>query len=161
VSIDWQLGSFIDRYGPRIVSVTSFASLVPIFIMFPLVSDESLRSRVLFVSLLIAAGFSFSAIMLPVMVEISEPIERKEKESPGIFGAKGANAQAYALHAMAWASGQLLGPIVAGALVQTVGWRSMNVVLAVVSGLTSLMLACTSEKIRVMVGRKAPESPRS
>ncbi|OKL58197.1 hypothetical protein UA08_06651 [Talaromyces atroroseus] len=154
------IGSLIDRYGPRIVSVISFSSLVPIFFMFPLVNDESLRSRVLFVSLLMGAGVSFSAVMLPLMVEISEPIERKERESPGIFGAKGANAQAYALHAMAWASGQLLGPIVAGALVQTIGWRSMNIVLAVISGLTALMLACTSEKL-AMVGHNEPAPPCS
>lgn len=92
--------------------------------------------------------------MLPLVVEIGEPIERKERESPGIFGAKGANAQAYALHAMAWATGQLLGPIVAGALAQTVGWSIMNIVMAAVSGSTALMLACTSERVLEIIGRK-------
>ncbi|KAF5016006.1 hypothetical protein F66182_12453, partial [Fusarium sp. NRRL 66182] len=125
------IGSIIDRFGPRIVSVSSFSSLVPIFILFQFVTDDSLQSRILFISLLIGAGFSFSAILLPLIVEISEPIERKEKESPGIFGAKGANAQAYALHGMAWASGQLLGPIIAGTLAQTAGWGVMNIVMAV------------------------------
>ncbi|KUL83038.1 hypothetical protein ZTR_09909 [Talaromyces verruculosus] len=125
------IGSIIDRYGPRIVSVTSFSSLVPIFILFPFVTDDSLQSRILFIALLIGAGCSFSAVLLPLIVEISEPIERKEKESPGIFGAKGANAQAYALHGMAWASGQLLGPIIAGTLAQTAGWGVMNIVMAV------------------------------
>lgn len=101
----------------------------------------------MFIALLIGAGFSFSAILLPLIVEISEPIERKEKESPGIFGAKGANAQAYALHGMAWASGQLLGPIIAGTLAQTAGWGVMNIVMAVVSASTALMLALTREKV--------------
>lgn len=91
------------------------------------------------------------------MVEISEPIERKEQEYPGIFGAKGASAQAYALHGMAWASGQLLGPIVAGALAETVGWRGMNIVMAALSASTALMLACTSEKMRQMIGYRRPE----
>ncbi|EED22813.1 hypothetical protein TSTA_063000 [Talaromyces stipitatus ATCC 10500] len=145
------VGLIIDRYGPRIVSVTTFSSLIPIFILFQFVTDDSLQSRILFVALLIAAGFSFSAVLLPLIVEISEPIERKEKESPGIFGAKGANAQAYALHGMAWASGQLLGPIIAGTLAQTAGWGVMNIVMAVISGSTALMLACTSEKIRGMI----------
>ncbi|KAE8555721.1 hypothetical protein EYB25_000419 [Talaromyces marneffei] len=144
------IGSIIDRYGPRIVSVTSFSSLAPIFILFQFVSDDSLQSRILFIALLVGAGFSFSAVLLPVLVEISEPIDRKEKECPGIFGEKGANAQAYALHGMAWASGQLLGPIIAGTLAQTAGWGVMNIVMAVVSASTALMLALTSEKVRGM-----------
>lgn len=51
---------------------------------------------------------------------------------------------------MAWASGQLLGPIIAGTLAQTAGWGVMNIVMAVVSASTALMLALTSEKIREM-----------
>lgn len=144
----------IDRYGPRVVSFSAFTSLVPIFLLFQFVDDDSPRSRILFVALLIGAGFSFSSVLLPLMVEISEPIERKERESPGTFGAKGASAQAYALHGMAWACGQLLGPIVAGGLAQTAGWGTMNIVMAAVSGSTALMLAITSEKILGMFVRQ-------
>ena len=118
--------------------------------MFQFVNDDSLQSRILFIVLLVGAGFSFSAVLLPLTVEISEPIERKEKECPGIFGVKGATAQAYALHGMAWASGQLLGPIIAGTLAQRAGWGVMNIFMAVVSGAAALMLALTSERVRGM-----------
>ncbi|CRG84181.1 putative MFS-type transporter C18,02 [Talaromyces islandicus] len=147
------VGYAIDRYGPRVVSSLSFASLMPIFIAFRFVTDDSLQSRIMFIALLVTTGFSFSAVLLPLMVEISEPIERQEREFPGTFGDAGASGQVYGLHSSAWACGTLLGPILAGALVETVGWKAMNLVLAAMSGGTAVLLVSTDDKVGQLVWR--------
>jgi MFS family permease len=146
-------GYAIDRYGPRVVSSISFASLTPIFIAFRFVTDDSLQSRIVFIALLVAAGFSFSAVLLPLMVELSDPIERQEREFPGTFGDAGASGQAYGLHSSAWACGTLAGPILAGALVETAGWEVMNLVLAAMSGGTAVLLVSTDDKAGQLVWR--------
>lgn len=146
-------GYAVDRYGPRVVSSISFASLIPIFIAFRFVTDDSLQSRIVFIALLITAGFSFSAVLLPLMVEISEPIERQEREFPGTFGDAGASGQAYGLHSSAWAFGTLAGPILAGALVETAGWKVLNLVLAAMSCGTAVLLVSTDEKVGQLVWR--------
>ena len=56
-------------------------------------------------------------------------VEQAEKEQPGIFGPGGADAQAFALFNVAMAGGILVGPILAGALVEAAGWLTMSLVL--------------------------------
>ncbi|KAH8705260.1 major facilitator superfamily domain-containing protein [Talaromyces proteolyticus] len=154
------IGSAIDYHGPRIISSLSFISLVPIFIAFQFVTDDSLRSCIIFFSLLVAAGLALSAILLPLMVELNDPIERKEREMPGIFGEAGASAQAFALHTIAWGSGQTIGPIVAGAVVETAGWRVMNIVMAACCAATAVLLVLTDEKVLRLVWRRYAGSNR-
>lgn len=126
---------------------------MPVFLLLRLVTDDSTRSRVLFLVLLTLAGFSFTAQLVSLMVAVSEPVERKEKEYPGIFGGRGAMAQAYALHNIAWASGEVIGPVVSGELVEAAGWTVMVTVLATISGATAVLLACTNEEISRRVWR--------
>lgn len=144
-------GYAVDRYGPRVVSSISFSSLTPIFIAFRFVTDDSLQSRIVFIALLIIMGFFFSAVLLPLMVEITDPIERLEREFPGTFGDAGASGQAYGLHSSAWACGTLVGPILAGALIETAGWKVMNLVLAAMSGGTAVLLVSTDDKVGQLV----------
>jgi MFS family permease len=131
-----------------------FVLLVPVLVVFQFVTDDSLNSQVLFFVLLCVAGVSFTAQLVALMVEVSEPVERKEQECPGIFGEKGAVAQAYALHNMAWACGQLVGPILAGGLAETAGWTVMVIVLAAISGATAILLAGTNEKVSGLLWKK-------
>jgi MFS family permease len=57
------------------------------------------------------------------------------------------------LHSSAWACGTLAGPILAGALVETVGWEVMNLVLAAMSGGTAVLLVSTDDKVGQLVWR--------
>jgi hypothetical protein len=50
------------------------------------------------------------------MTEASQVVGDYESENPGAFGEKSPVAQTYALFNMAFAGGQLLGPILAGGL---------------------------------------------
>lgn len=76
--------------------------------------------------------------MPPIMVEISYVVEQKEKKNPGLFGSKGAYAQAYGLFNFAWALGCLIGPIWAGYVKESAGWGTMSWSLAVLALVTSV-----------------------
>lgn len=72
------------------------------------------------------------------MTEVFQVIGDTEAQSPGIFGDKGPMAQAYALSNMAFAAGQLFGPLLAGLLRVHVGWGGMTLVLAIVCVLSAV-----------------------
>lgn len=78
--------------------------------------------------------------MVSLMTEVSYGVDRLERDCPGIFGRQGGMAQAYGLFNVAWSGGQVLGPLVAGALSDVGGWRVMVSVFGAVSGGTALMI---------------------
>jgi len=121
-------------------------------------NDPSMRAQIMLFVFLTIAGFAFSAQLVALMVEVSEPVERLERERPGIFGDKGALAQAYALENMAWATGQLIGPILAAELVQLAGWSVMVTVLGAVSAATAVLLAGTSRWASRVVWKRTGET---
>lgn len=62
--------------------------------------------------------------------DMSVVVEQQEKDEPD---AGPGYAQAYALLNCANAVGCMVGPLVAGALVERYGWRTMNEVLAILT----------------------------
>jgi MFS family permease len=62
----------------------------------------------------------------------------KEAERPGLFGSKGAYAQAYGLFNMAWAIGCLIGPIWAGFVRERAGWGTMTWTMALLAGFSAV-----------------------
>lgn len=68
------------------------------------------------------------------MAEVSLVIESIEERQPGCFGPKGVVAFGFGVMNFAFAGGFLVGPVLAGALVESVGWRGMNVVLGACGG---------------------------
>lgn len=84
------------------------------------------------------------------MTEVFQVIEDHEAEFPGVFGEKSPVAQAYALFNMAFAAGQLLGPILAGGVRVQAGWGVMTLVLGLLCGVTAVPIALFSgRKVRV------------
>lgn len=88
------------------------------------------------------------------MAEINQPVEKKQKECPGIFGEQGATAQVYALYNVAWAIGQLVGPTLSGTLVEMAGWPTMVTVMGCLSAAAVLLLGCTDESIMSFLKRR-------
>lgn len=72
------------------------------------------------------------------MAEISYTVIAKEKNNPGLYGPKGAIAQAYGLFNMAFAAGALVGPIWAGFVEQGAGWATMTWTLGLLSGVSAI-----------------------
>lgn len=132
------IGWAIDKYGGRYFCVAGFIGFVPFEILLRLVNHNSLRQKVLLCALLVGVGLSLDLAMPPIMVEISSVVEQKEKKNPGLFGKKGAYAQAYGLFNFAWAVGCLIGPIWAGYVKESAGWGTMSLSLALLALVTSV-----------------------
>lgn len=93
-------------------------------------------------AMLALVGLTLSFTFPPIMAEIAEVVETKEKKmiesGRAGYGKGGAYAQAYALFNMAFAAGSMIGPLAAGAIVDGKGWGTMSWVLGLLSGLTSI-----------------------
>lgn len=74
----------------------------------------------------------------PAFTEATYTVDDKEKERPGVFGPKGAYAQAFALMNIAYAAGSLAGPFVGGLLAEWVGWDHLTLASGVLCGLCAL-----------------------
>lgn len=61
-----------------------------------------------------------------------------ERQTPGIFGKKGAVAQAFGIQTMAQFSGLFLGPLWGGFMTYRFGWKVMAWSLGVLAGLTAV-----------------------
>ena len=126
-------GALSDRHGPRWLAVSGFLLSIPCLVLLRFVDHNSTRQVVLLCALLAILGTALAAVMPPLMAEITYIVEAKEVRTPGIFGKKGAYAQAYGLFVMAFAGGCLVGPIWAGFVDARSGWGTMGWSLAVLS----------------------------
>ncbi|KAL9636208.1 MAG: hypothetical protein Q9204_002346 [Flavoplaca sp. TL-2023a] len=127
------VGAFSDRYGSRLPTSIGFLLATPFLVLLRLV-DHGGRSQVVILCVLLAClGVALTIVMTPLLAEVAYILEAKEKHHPGLFGQKGAYAQAYGLFNCAFAGGMLVGPLLAGALVDEQGWGTMCLTLGVLS----------------------------
>ncbi|KAF1937655.1 MFS general substrate transporter [Clathrospora elynae] len=135
-------GWLSDKYGGRYFVVVGFLGACPPLVCLRFVDENTTKDKVLLCALLAVGGLFVAVNLAPVMAEISAVAEAKEKRMlaggrPG-FGPGGAFAQAYALFNMAFAGGCMVGPLLAGFIVEGKGWATMAWVLALLSGITAL-----------------------
>lgn len=62
-----------------------------------LVTHDTLGQKILLFVLLAFIGLTLDLVLTPIMAEITFVVASKEKENPGLFGAKGAYAQVVSL----------------------------------------------------------------
>ncbi|GME52827.1 Major facilitator superfamily [Neofusicoccum parvum] len=134
-------GRAADRASPRLPTALGFLGSCACFALLRLVARDSLRQKALLCALLALLGLSLAAVMPCVMAEISHVVAAKEGARPGLFGRKGAYAQAYGLFNMAWAGGALVGPIWAGYVRDGAGWGAMGWSLGLLAGVTAVPAA--------------------
>ncbi|KAL1630561.1 hypothetical protein SLS56_004835 [Neofusicoccum ribis] len=134
-------GRAADRASPRLPTALGFLGACACFALLRLVARDSLRQKALLCALLALLGLSLAAVMPCVMAEISHVVAAKEGVRPGLFGRKGAYAQAYGLFNMAWAGGALVGPIWAGYVRDGAGWGAMGWSLGLLAGVTAVPAA--------------------
>lgn len=121
------------------------------WILLRLVDHNSTGQIILLISLLVVLGLTIVTTEITAMTEVFQVIEDYEAEFPGSFGERGPVAQGYGLFNMAFAGGQLLGPMLAGGLRVKAGWGAETLVIALVYGVTALPTAFLS-------GRRSRES---
>ncbi|KAB8446242.1 hypothetical protein FH972_025224 [Carpinus fangiana] len=135
------VGYFSDRYGPRWFAAVGFLLAVPPLVLLRYVDHNSLKQKVLLCALLALIGIALDLTFPPVMAEITYVVNAKERARPGLFGDRGAYAQAYALFNMAFAGGCLIGPLWGGLIQESAGWGTMAWTLGLLSGVTAIPTA--------------------
>ena len=133
-------GHLSDKYGTRYFAVAAFALSVPPYLLLRLVEYDSRGQKILLVILLSLIGTCWSLGMTPLTAEISKILDEFERTRPGIFGARGASAQAFGLTNVAFAAGSMVGPIWGGYMKDAIGWGNMTSSIALLSAVTVIPL---------------------
>ncbi|KAF3391577.1 hypothetical protein F1880_007690 [Penicillium rolfsii] len=138
------VGKVISRFGGRIPGAFAFGIASISWIAMRFVQSNTATDITLLVVLLLLQGLSIVFIEITAMTEVSQVVGDYEVEFPGAFGDKSPVAQAYALFNMAFAGGQLLGPILAGSIRVWAGWSTMTLIIGLVCGLTAIPMGLFS-----------------
>jgi MFS family permease len=133
---DTSVGRLCDRFGVRIMAVIGYSLLTPSLVCLQFVSHGSVSQKILFGVLVAFCGISPDLGHPGLYVESQMVIEEMEQQSPGIFGEKGAVAQAFGLQTMANYAGLAIGPILGEALFDNYGWKAMALALGALSAAT-------------------------
>ncbi|MCJ1462612.1 hypothetical protein MMC07_001214 [Pseudocyphellaria aurata] len=132
-------GWIVDRYGPKPAAVIGYGYLVPILILLRLVQQGGTAQIIQYCGFLALCGLGLGVIGAPALVEASIVVQRYHKTNPDLFGTSGPYAQLFGMNSMIFSVGLTLGPLVSGALKDTVGYGNMNLVLAVVCLIGSVL----------------------
>ncbi|CAI7578625.1 unnamed protein product [Penicillium pancosmium] len=138
------IGKLIDRIGVRIPAAAAFSASACAWILMRLVNKNTTADIILLTALLFILGLAAVTVEIIAMTEASQVVGDYEIENPGAFGEKSPVAQTYALLNMAFAGGQLLGPILAGAMRVRAGWAAMTLVLGVLCAVTAVPIGLFS-----------------
>lgn len=77
-------------------------------------------------------------MVTPAFTEAMYVVDDWEEAEPGVFGGKGAYAQAFSLMTIAYAAGSLVGPFVGGLLAERIGWSSLTLCSGLLCGVCAL-----------------------
>ncbi|KAI0530015.1 major facilitator superfamily domain-containing protein [Xylaria digitata] len=135
-------GWAVDRYGTKRTAVIGFGWMVPVLILLRLPPAELLpRSKniILYCAILALNGVGLAIIGSPSVVEASDVVQKYDKANPGFFGENGPYAQLYGFNSLFFCAGLTIGPVVAGALKNSIGYGNMNLVFALLSALTAAL----------------------
>ncbi|KAI5363223.1 putative major facilitator superfamily, MFS transporter superfamily [Septoria linicola] len=132
-------GWCVDRYGTKPVAVLSYAYLVPVLICLRIPHEGGMDQIIVYSVLLGLCGMGLAGIGAPSIVEAGAIVQKYYEVNPDYFGEKGPYAQLYGMSNMVFSFGLTVGPELAGELKQAIGYGNMNVVLAAVCLITSVL----------------------
>lgn len=135
------VGKYVDARGPRLPAVVGFLSCAPPTVLLLLINHSGIRQIVLLCALLSVLGLALTVAMVPFIVEVTYVVTTMEQNRPGVFGTRGAFAQAYGIYNCALAGGMLIGPLWGGLVVEKAGWKTMCWSLGLLSAVTAVPAA--------------------
>lgn len=127
-----KFGSIADKYmhGRRLLAATGcFLPVLP-FVGLGLVTENTLSQKVLFCALLVMIGLGMAMSMPSIFAEISTIVKRADKQ----------DAWAWSYTNVAYAGGDLFGPLFAGFIHNAAGWRTTAWSLGLLSAFTGVFL---------------------
>ena len=149
------MGYLSDRFGVRTIGSLGFLLLSLFLVLLRLIHHYDNAQVILLCALLLFLGISLHMVMTPINSEAKHIVDDMAAVRPGIFGSKGAYAQAFGLMNAAFAGGLLLGPLTGGLLIQRVGWDHLTLGAAVLS------IACSAPCFLALGGRPRPKGTLS
>ncbi|RJE23175.1 transporter [Aspergillus sclerotialis] len=120
-------GKLVDQFGARRPGFVTGTVTGAATICLRFVQSNTTTDKVLLTGLLAIIGLGILVLQIIAMTEVSMVVYEREGESIG----KSPIALAYALFNMAYAAGQLVGPILAGLLRVHAGWKTMTLVFGI------------------------------
>lgn len=135
-------GYLVDKYGVKPVASISYGFLTPIIISLRSVHAGGKDQIILSCILLGLCGVGQAAIGAPSMVEAGDVVNKYHKANPTTFGENGPHAKLCGLNSMVFCTGLVIGPFLAGALRDKIGYGNMNAVLGAICGVTAAVYYC-------------------
>ncbi|KAJ5177173.1 uncharacterized protein N7482_003050 [Penicillium canariense] len=152
-------GYLSDRLGSRIIAFTSFALLSPTLICLRFVNQDTTLHIAILCLILASVGMCVDLSEPAIMVEIQRALDDMEANEPGVFGDKGAIAQAFSLQSMAHFGGLAIGPMVGGFVSFHFGWNVMTLVLGLLALVTAVPMLWLSSVVEEGRNRDAERQP--
>ncbi|KGO68928.1 Major facilitator superfamily domain, general substrate transporter [Penicillium italicum] len=142
------VGLLKDRVGSRVPTAIGFISVVPFLWFLGVAGDDRFpwatlgtRGKIIYGVCTTMIGCFMCLLMGVGTMEATETVDELEDLHPGIFGPYGGYSRAVAVTNMSWMSGLLVGPILAGFMVERFGYFELQCVLVVISLLASVNAA--------------------
>ncbi|EEH07965.1 conserved hypothetical protein [Histoplasma capsulatum G186AR] len=135
------IGKGVDRWGSRVFGTFGFILAGPPLILLRLVQHNTTGQQITLGALLVLVGLAITVVQVITMTEISHAVDELEERDPVLFSGPGAMGQGYALYNMAFAAGQLLGPIIGGFVITSFGWAGMNLALGLICFASAVPMA--------------------
>ncbi|KAK4869478.1 hypothetical protein LT330_005860 [Penicillium expansum] len=143
------VGVLKDRVGSRVPTTIGFISVAPFLWFLGVAGDgrfpwatSGTRGKVIYSVCTTMIGCFMCLLMGVGTMEATETVDELEDLHPGIFGPYGGYSRAVAVTNMSWMSGLLVGPILAGFMVERFGYFELQCVLVVISLLASVNAVC-------------------
>ncbi|CAI7671315.1 unnamed protein product [Penicillium crustosum] len=142
------VGLLKDRVGSRVPTTIGFISVAPFLWFLGVAGDERFpwatlgtRGKIIYGVCTTMIG-CFTCLLMGVgTMEATATVDELEDLHPGIFGPYGGYSRAVAITNMSWMSGLLVGPILAGFMVERFGYFELQCVFVVISLLASVNAA--------------------
>jgi len=132
-------GWCVDRYGTKPVAVFAYGFLVPVLTLLRIPHEGGKDQIIVYCVLLALSGMGLAGVGAPSIVEAGAIVQKYYEANPEFFGEKGPYAQLYGLSNMVFSLGLTVGPELAGELKQAIGYGNMNLVLAAICLVVSVM----------------------
>ncbi|PYH42385.1 MFS general substrate transporter [Aspergillus saccharolyticus JOP 1030-1] len=138
------VGWLKDRFGMRYPVSLGFVLLAPSLVLLGMPGECGLKGEsgsVVYLVTLIAIGVWRTLILGYGGVEVLNGANELAEEKPGIFGSNRGYSRTFSMSNITWKGGMFIGPLVSGALTETVGYFYMNSILGTSHYLSSSLSA--------------------
>jgi MFS family permease len=112
-------GRGVDRFGAKPLAVVGYIWMIPPLVLLRLPKSDNIAMFCVFLAL---SGIGIALISASGLVEATHVVEKYHKANNDFFGERGPYGQLYAFNSMFFCLGLTIGPLVAGALRQSIGY---------------------------------------